>query len=522
MLKKLKTLKSIRQTTSGFTVVEVVIGATLLTFIMVGTLGLFVTLTNSSIAGKQMSIASSLATNQMEYLKSLPYDNLAIEGGSIFSNNPLPASINQTVDGTQYRIETSISYVDDAYDGCANYPNQQLKETYCRNYPPPTGAPSVDSNPQDYKIAHVEVFNNTGTKRGQVDTQISSRVSETNSTTGALFVSVIDANGNPVSGATVAIANTTFNPDINLGDSTDSNGVAIFYGLPPDTSGYDYQVTASKNNYSTLVSIKPSGSLQPNYPSQNILAQQSSYLTLTIKPQGEYSLLAEAVNTSGAALSNLRLYAKGGYKRYISSADTQYYFDNLSPDSRPTTDSGGLATFTNLVPGEYFFCGDNGNTSCVIGGTTYYLAAAVPYNGPTTFTPTIIPTYESSNPPSTTFAHGGNSYLQKVRLIFSTASNFPRIKTLSPDDLSLSSGTVGAFNFQITGVNLPSSSSVQFIQGGNTYTASCTSSGSNTLLTCSVNLTGISTGLAQLRITANGHTLELPGSPMLGGLIVSP
>ena len=340
---------------AGFTIVELMVGLFLLALIAIGIFGLFVTLVNSSVAAKQMAVGTTLATNQMEYLKSLPYDSLAIQGGSIYSTNPLPASVNQTVDGMVYTVKTSISYVDDAYDGCANYPSQELKETYCRNYPPPVGAPNPDTNPQDYKIAHVEVYNVSNTKRAQVDTQISSRVSETNSTTGALFISIIDKDGNPISGATVQVANTTLTPVISLSDSTDSNGIAIFYGLPPDTSGYDYQITASKTGYSTLATIKPAGPLQPNYSSQNILTQQSSYLTLTIKPQGQYSLLAETTDTSGNPLAGVRVYTKGGYKKYTSSADTQYYFDNMSPsDTRPTTDGAGIATFSNLVPANIY------------------------------------------------------------------------------------------------------------------------------------------------------------------------
>lgn len=513
----------------GFTIVELMVGVGLLALILVGILGLFVTLVNSSIAAKQMAVGSTLATNQMEYLKSLPYDNLAVAGGSIYSANPLPASTTQTVDGMVYTVNTSISYVDEAYDGCANYPSQALKETYCRNYPPPAGAPAVDSNPQDYKIAHVEVFNKSNVKRAQVDTQISSRVSETNSTTGALFISVVDDNGNPVSGASVQVANTTLTPVINLTDSSDSNGVAIFYGLPPDTTGYDYQITASKNNYSTLASIKPSGSLQPTYSSQNILTQQSSYLTMTIKPQGQYSLLAEATDTSGNPLTNVKIYAKGGYKKYTDSADTQYYFDNMSPsDTRPTTDSSGISAFSNLVPGSYVFCGDIGSTSCTIGGTTYYLAAAVPYSGTNALNPIIVPTYDSASPPSTTFSYNSQSYLQKVRLMLTTNSSFPRINTLNPYDVSLSTSTLNNFSFQISGANLPCSSSpgscsttVEFTQNSNTYSASCTGSG-GIQLDCNVDLTGISEGSAQLRISANGYTLDLPGSPMIGGLVVSP
>lgn len=513
----------------GFTIVDLMVGIAVMSIISIGILSLFVALVNSSVASKQMAVGLTLATNQMEYLKSLPYDSLAVQGGSIYSPTPLPAEKTETVDGMTYTVKTSISYVDEAYDGCANYPNQTLKETYCRNYPPPAAAPTLDTNPQDYKIAHVEVFNRTNIKRGQVDTQISSRVSETNSTTGALFISIVDDNGNPVSGATVNITNTTLAPAVNLTDSTDGNGIAIFYGLPPDPTGSDYIITASKSNYSTLATIDSSGSLQPNYSNQNVLTQQSSYLTLTIKPQGEDSLLAEITDTSGAPLANARIYTKGGYKKYTDSADTQYYYDNLSPsDTRPTSDASGMITYSNLVPGQYIFCGDLGATSCTIGGTTYYLAAAVPYAGSNALNPINVPIYDPFNPPLTTFPYSSNSYLQKVRLMLTTSSNFPRINNFTPYDVSASSPTINSFAFQVNGANLPCdsnpascSTTVQFIQASTTYTASC--EGTDGLnLDCTIDLTGIAAGTAQLRISANGHTFDLPGSPLLGGLIVNP
>ena len=505
-----------------------VIGLTVLAIVALSLTGLFTALVNSSVVAKQKAVASSLATNQMEYLKSLPYDSLAVAGGgSIFSTNPIPATSTTTVNGVKYTTKTDIAYVDDAYDGCGSYPTQQLKQTYCRNYPPPSGAPATDTNAADYKICDVAVYNPAGARLAEVNTEISARVAETASTTGALFISVIDSNGNPVSGATVNAVNAITGP-VNVSDTTDSNGIAIFYGLPPDSNS-NYVITASKSGYSTLSSIAAAGSLQPTYPNQKILTQQSSFLTLTIKLQGPDSLLVETTDTSGNPLANAKIYIKGGYKKYTLSSDTKYYYDNLSPsDSRPTTDASGFAGVSNLVPGQYFFCGDAGATSCSVGGTTYYLAAAVPYGGNNSLQPVSVPIYDPANPPGTTYANGGTNYYQKVRLMLTTNSSFPRVSTLSPYDVSLSGGTLNSFGFQLAGVNLPCSAnpascstSVKFIQGASTYTASCTGS-TGLLLNCTVNLTGISAGTADLRVAANGFTLNIPSSPMQGGLSVTP
>jgi len=518
-----------RRASGGFTIVELAVGIVVFSVVAVSFLALLTSLIRSTIIAKRQAVASTLATNQMEYLKSLPYDNLAVSGGSIYAGNPIPATTTKTLNGVKYTIKTSINYVDDAYDGCASYPSQALKELYCRNYPPPSGSPATDGNPQDYKVAHITVTDPNNTRLAEVDTQMSARVSETASTTGALFVSIIDNNGNKISGATVTVANTTLTPNVNVGDTSDSNGTSIFYGLPPD-SGTDYHITATKTGYSSLTTIVAVGTLQPTYPSQKIITQQSSYVTLTLKQQGQYSLAIEAVDTNDNPIGNMKVYAKGGYKRYTATSDTAYYYDNMSPsDVRPTTDASGLATVQNLVPGAYIFCGDNAATNCKVGTTTYYLAAAIPYGGTNPFNPINIPTYDPASPPSVTFPQAGNGYVQKVRLVFATQSNYPRITSITPSNTSLGSGPLNPYTFAVNGANLPCSSSaascsttVRVLQGSATYTASCTGSSAGTLLNCTANLTGIAAGNTHMTFIANGFTLTTPASSMIGGIVVLP
>ena len=521
-----------RHNESGYTLVELLMIIAVLAIMSLGAFDLFISLLHSAIVGTRQAVASTLATNQMEYLKSLPYDNLAVTGGPIISSTTIPPTITKTVDGDTYTITTSISYVDNAYDGCGSYPTQALKQKYCQDYPPPSGAPAVDSNPADYKDVNVTVTDKSGLQLAELDTHIAALVAETASNTGALFVYVIDQSGNPISGATVNVTNSSVSPAVNVSDTTDENGIVIFYDLPPSTTGYKYVINASDSGYSSLTTIAPSGSLQPTYSSQNLLSENSSYVTLTLKQEGTDSLVLETTDTNGNPLPSAKIYVKGGYKKYTSTSDTTYYYDTLTPtDTRPVTDSNGLAALTNLVPGTYFFCGDQGATSCSVNGTTYYLAAAVPYGGSNPLQPITVPTYDPSNPPATTYAYNGINYLQKVRLMLTTNSTFPRVSGLTPSDISLSSGSLASFAFNITGVNVPCSATasscsthVSFIEGSSTYTASCTgvSGNSQQTLSCTANLSGLTTGSTQLVVTVGSNTLTLPASPLLGGLIVTP
>ncbi len=512
----------------GFTLVELLLSLVVLMIIGITFFDLYVSVLHSSIVAQRQAVALSLATNQMEYLQSLPYNNLAVTGGPIPAPVTIPAVIYKTENNHSYTITTSINYVDDAYDGCGSYPTLALEKQYCRNYPPPSGAP-VDSNPEDYKDVRVVVTDNSGLQLAALDTQIASLIAETPSNTGAIFVRVIDQSGNPVVGAEVNVANTVVSPAINVNNTTDQNGMAIFYGLTPD-SNYDYVVSASYAGSSSLFTIPSTSSLVAVYANQDLLAQNSSYVTLTLKPEGQYSLILETTDTSGNPLPNAQIYVKGGYKKYTSTSDTSYYYDSqTSPNVSPITDSNGLFGMTNLVPGSYIFCGDTGSTGCSVSGTTYYLAAAVPYGGNNSFNPINVPIDSSSSPPTVTFPYNGNDYLQKVRLMLTTNASFPRIFTLSPSTASISSGTLNSFSFSITGANLPCdpaankcSTTVNFIQNGITYTSSCTGTSAGINLNCTVDLSTAISGNTQLQIIANGYTFNLPTAPLLGGLIVSP
>jgi len=513
----------------GFTLVELMIGMLLLGMLAISSFTLFTTLVRSTVIVKRKAVAATLAITHMEYLKALPYNSLAVSGGNIISTSYIPATTSTVLDGVTYTTKTDIDYVDDAFDGCISYPSVPTQLAECRNFVVHTGAPTSDTNPKDYKIAHVKVTDQNSLILAEVDTQISARVAETASTTGALFVRVLDPNGTPIAGASVNVTNTTSTPNINANDTTDTTGNAIFYDLPPDTTGYDYVITSSFSNYSSLTTIVPAGSLTPTYSNQRIITQQSSFVTLTLKPMGPNSLVIETVDTSGSQISGMRVYVKGGYKKYTATSDTTYYYDNFTPtDNRPLTDGSGQTALTGLVPGTYIFCSETAGTNCRVGGTNYYVAAALPYGGSNPFNPVAVPTFLASSPPATTYSYSGTEYLQKVRLMMTTNSSFPRIYTLTPDDVSLSTSTLSAYSFQITGANLPCTTnpatcgtSIRFSQGSNTYTASCTGNSGGLALNCTVNLTGISLGQTRIIITSGGNTLTVPVGTFLGGLNVS-
>lgn len=503
---------------AGFTLVELTVSLFLLAALTISFFGLFISLVNSTVVAKRKAAANALAINQMEYLKSLPYDALAVQGGSIITASPIPAVLEKKVNNAWYKVKTSISYVDDAYDGCGPYPNLETKKKYCRNYPPPSSAPATDTNPADYKDLNVTVTDRGGKRLAFVDTQVSARVAETASATGALFVSIYDPSGTGVSGATVSVKNTTTSPVVQVSDDTDGNGMAIFYGLPPDP-GQDYVISVSKDGYSSLTTLGRNWSAPiPMYPNQRIVSQQASNVSLIIAPLATHSLVVETTDTSGTPLGGVSVHIKGGYKMYASDSNTMYYYDNMAPnDIRPITNAAGLVGVNELAPvGKYIFCGDDGAGGCKVGWTSYYLAAALPYSGTKSLQPITIPIADPATPPA--YTHEGNAYQQKVRLMLTTNSNYPRVFEITPDYVNKSTN-LSNVKIVISGKNL--SGATMGLKQGTIVLTPKTCSRSDTSLNCNFDMTSLQEGDVEVSVTNGSGTLTLPVTP-LGGMHVRP
>ncbi len=153
----------------------------------------------------------------------------------------------------------------------------------------------------------------TNRELARLSSQVAARVAETGGSTGALLVTVTSSNGEPIGGANVQVINSTLSPSFNQTTATDSNGIALFLDVTPD-SGKDFIITSSKTGYSTLTTIAASGSLSPTYPNVSVLAQQVTSSTLKIDQLAADSLQINLVDTTGAVLPNQVFSVKGGIK----------------------------------------------------------------------------------------------------------------------------------------------------------------------------------------------------------------
>ena len=219
------------QSPRGMTLIDVVIGTALVVIIFSG---LFATLLASiklSTYVKQEAAADAVANNQMEFIRSLSYDQIGTVGG-------IPSGVVQptstiTQDGTQYGVTTFIEYYDDPADG--------------------TNANDTNGITTDYKKVKITVNYQTqnGFKQQILASMFAPQGVETTTGGGTLQILTVDSAGASLANAVVHIVNSAISPAVDLTAYSDRYGSV---NLPGAVASSQYQVTVSR--YSTYSSAR--------------------------------------------------------------------------------------------------------------------------------------------------------------------------------------------------------------------------------------------------------------------------
>ncbi len=276
----------------GFTLIEAVVAVAIFGILLGGVIGLYSVLTRSVKAGREQTQLASLASNYLEIIRNLPYSQVGTAFGNPHGILPDQTSpIQITIASTLYKIYYEVTYIDDPADG--------------------TIVAGTDSAPDDYKQVKMDILNTvTGITRSFL-TNVTPKGLEGIINAGALSIKVFNASGQPISGASVHIANTLVNPNIILDRTTDASGNWIEIGLPASVNGYHIVVT--KNGYSTDQTYPISGQnpnpTKPDATIVNGMVTQVSFSidllsNLTIKTLDStcHALSGVGVNVAGSKL----------------------------------------------------------------------------------------------------------------------------------------------------------------------------------------------------------------------------
>ncbi len=359
-------LRSTLYAAKGFSLIEIVI--TIAIFLILSG-GIYATYANIlEVIGKThlRTLAVSLLTKEIEYVRNLKYDDVGIIGGAPAGVIPQTKTVNY--EGQQFTIAAYVRNIDDSFDGTLG------------------GSPN-DTAPADYRLVELQVScpscYNFVTQT--MTTWAAPQNLESSTKNGSLFINVFDSNGNPVSGANVLVKNTSTTPTITITDTTNNSGTLQLVDIPTSTNAY--QITITKPNYSSAKTYPPggAGNTNPVQPHATIASQQITAISFGIDKVSEIDVTTR--DQYCAAVGSIDFTQNGG-KLIGASPDVLKYSQAF------TTNSSGVANRTGLEWDNYSF--SNTDTSYDVAGSIPLLPISLPANTTTSLSFLMEPKASSS------------------------------------------------------------------------------------------------------------------------------
>jgi len=260
-------------------------------------------------------IATQLANQQMEILRSIPYVNIGTTNG--WPHGEIPSSQKVTKNGIEFTIQIIPSYIDDPFDGTA-----------------PT-----DTTPSDYKKVEVKIsWNKFSGKPVSLVSTFSPKGVESAPNSGTLFIRVFDANGIAVPQASVYVENNNVDPVIIINAQTNNEGLLQLFSLPVSLGKYHIETT--KTGFSTDYTLPPNLLTNPNptKPDASILENQVTSISFSIDKLSRLNIYSVDENCQSIGNANFNFQ---GLKLIGADPNVYKYSQNH------VTNSAGQFIFNN-------------------------------------------------------------------------------------------------------------------------------------------------------------------------------
>lgn len=250
----------VHRSSRGFGFIDAIVATSLLVIAFLGIFGLIRLSVQLIGVSKAKVGATALANEQMEFIRSLPYSEVAVEGG--IPAGEIPQEEEVSLNNITYTRRTSIQYVDDPADG--------------------TAASGTDPIFTDYKVTRVEVsWQFRGAEKEVVlISNIVPKGLETTEGGGVLWITVLDALGIPMQGAEVHVTNDTTDPVVDVSTFTNLAGQAVFPGA---ATGTNYAITVMRDGYSSAQTYEATAeNPNPNPGHLTVVLDTITYATFQI------------------------------------------------------------------------------------------------------------------------------------------------------------------------------------------------------------------------------------------------
>lgn len=319
----------------GTSLLDTVFGTALLLIVFVGLYGAFQLTLELVQSSKSKTGALALASERVEYIRSLQYDDVGTVGG--IPSGTLVEEETETLNGIEYARRTFVQYVDASQDGL--------------------GGSDTNGITTDYKVVKVNIeWDFRGETRSFfLVTNIVPQGLETVSGGGTLRVTVLDSLGSPVPSAQVSLANSAVVPAVSLSTFTNTSGIVEFPGAP---SANSYEVTITKPGYSGAQTYSVSvANPNPSPGHLTVVETQTTSSSFAIDTVGSATVRTFELGTT-TPLADISLSIVGAKTIGTESDDDPIYKYSSSVD----TGSSGSTTINNLEWDNYTISIDDAAT----------------------------------------------------------------------------------------------------------------------------------------------------------------
>jgi len=294
------------------------------------------------ILAKNRMVASALATEKMEVIRNLAFEDIAHTTGVPAGNLLQDESVVRS--GGTYQVHTQIVNRDDDFDGT-------LSDT--------------DVDFIDFKDVKITVsWGSVGQSVSASSRFVPAGIEQSAAGMGILVVNVTsDKDGGAlVSGATVRVQNTALGYDET--NTTDSMGRLMLVGIPEGIQ--EYMITVSKGGYETVSTLAPYPTTAFNPTHEHASVVELSINTANIYQNELANLRVETKDFLGADAPNIEYHFFGGKEIGTDATDpTVSIYDQAQSDPNDTTDGSGENDYGDVSPGPYFFRLMESNTTLI-------------------------------------------------------------------------------------------------------------------------------------------------------------
>lgn len=382
--------------TGGFTLIETVVALSVLMLFFTAVALILQTVLRTVAENRVRIVALALAQEKLETAKNLPYVDLGTVGG--IPAGVIPQDEYVTVNGQEFLVRTTITYVDDPFDGSAT------------SEPP-------DTITNDYKRVRVAVKWEGAFAAHEFRallTDVAPKGIETAAGGGTLAIRVLDAYGSPVQNAKVSLQAEAVVPPVDLELWTDPQGWII---LPGALACFEcYRISATKSGYSTDRTYGTEEVANPLKPHVTVLEGQVSQLSLSIDHVSTVEVTTTRSRESGyAPFQGVQFTLRGAKVIGTDTLDDPVY----KYETSFVSGVGGKVTVSDLEWDIYEIFFPTTSTIDFAGSNPLNHFSLAPG---TTIPATVVTTADTANSLLVSVTDGANNLLADATITLATTS----------------------------------------------------------------------------------------------------